>query len=183
MPLSTPDLRVYCALLRGRVFRRDHANEATVKKISLLLSLIGLSLASVAIADTTKAISPYPVGQRSVFSERATIDRIKPVGEVCVEGKPCDVSAAAAAPAAGGPARTGEQVVTQVCAGCHGAGVMGAPKIGNKGDWGPRISQGADTLHKHALAGIRSMPPRGTCAACSDTEVMAAVDFMVSKAK
>jgi cytochrome c5 len=185
MPLSTPLLRVYCAVLRGRVFRRDHANEATVKKISLLLSLLGLSLASVAMADTTKNISPYPVGERSVFSERATIDRIKPVGDVCVEGKPCDVSAAAAAPAAagGGAPRTGDQVFGAVCTNCHTAGVMGAPKFGNKGDWGPRISKGKPTLYTHALNGFNMMPAHGTCMTCSDAEIKAAVDYMVSKAQ
>lgn len=160
--------------------------EAIVKKISLLLSVFGLCLAGSALAATTQEISKLPVGERSVFSAHNTIERIKPVGDVCVEGKTCDVAAAAAAPAAGGGAgtgRTGEQLFSQVCTGCHSAGVMGAPKFGNKSDWGPRIAKGVDTLHKHALSGFNSMPPKGTCAACSDAEVMSAVDYMVSKAK
>lgn len=163
-------------------------NEATVKKISLLLAVIGLGMTSSVMAETTKSISPYPVGQRSVLSQRAVADRVKPVGEVCVEGKACNVAAAAAAPAAaaggGGPAKSGEQVFSTVCTGCHSAGVMGAPKFGDKADWAPRIAKGADTLHQHALQGYNGkMPARGTCMSCSDAEVIAAVDYMISKAK
>ena len=158
-----------------------------MKKISFLLSVCGLCLATSTFAETTKDISPYPVGDRSELSERAIADRIKPVGDVCVEGEKCDIAAAAAAPAAaggGGPAKTGEQVFSTVCTGCHSAGVMGAPKFGDKGDWGPRIAKGIDTLHQHALQGFNGkMPPRGTCMSCTDAEVMAAVDYMVSKAK
>lgn len=159
-----------------------------MKKISLLLAVLGLSIAGSALAaKSTKDISSYPMGERGVFTERATIDRITPVGSVCVEGKECEgASAAAAAPAAatGGAPRTGEEIVTSTCQGCHGAGVMGAPKIGNKGDWGPRIAKGKPMLYDHALKGFNNkMPPKGMCMTCSDAEIKAAVDFMVSKAK
>ena len=60
---------------------------------------------------------------------------------------------------------------------------MGAPVIGNKGQWGPRIAQGAATLHKHGIEGIRSMPPKGGCGTCSDDEIIAAVDVMIAKSK
>lgn len=156
-----------------------------MKKISFLLSVFGLCLATSAFADTTKNISPYPVGERSELSARAVSERVKPVGEVCVEGKACDVAAAAAAPAAGGgPAKSGADVFGSVCTGCHSAGVMGAPKFGDKADWAPRIAKGADTLHQHAIQGFNGkMPPKGTCMACSDAEIIAAVDYMISKAK
>lgn len=77
--------------------------------------------------------------------------------------------------------RTGEQIVTNVCAGCHAAGALNSPKIGDAGAWGPRIAQGFDTLVKNATNGIRSMPPRGGGADLTDKEVARAVAFMANK--
>ena len=155
-----------------------------MKKISLILALFGLSLAGAAVAaPSTKDVSPHALGDRSVYSQRATIERIKPIGSVCVEGQPCEGVAApfAAAPAAGGAARAGDVVYNASCAACHGTGAAGAPKVGDKGAWGPRIAQGKPTLYQHAIAGIRGMPPKGMCMTCSDDEIKAAVDYMTSK--
>ena len=107
--------------------------------------------------------------------------RTKPVGTVCMEGdSSCGGTVAAAG---GGKPKTGEEVFTSTCTMCHGAGIGGAPKFGDKAAWKTRIAQGLPTLHEHALAGIRGMPPRGTCTACSDDEVKAAVDYMVAHSK
>lgn len=76
----------------------------------------------------------------------------------------------------------GEQVYTSTCLACHGAGVLGAPKFGDKAVWGPRIAQGIDTLHTNSINGIRMMPPKGGNATLKDEDVKAAVDYMVSKA-
>lgn len=158
-----------------------------MKKISLLLAVLGLSVAGSAMAaKTTKDVSPHALGERSVYSERATVERIKAVGRVCVEGKECEgapVAAVAAAPVAGGAGRSGDAVYNASCAGCHGTGAAGAPKVGDKGAWGPRISQGKPTLYQHALNGIRAMPPKGMCMTCSEDEIKAAVDYMVGKAQ
>lgn len=102
---------------------------------------------------------------------------------------PAPVAAAPApAPAPAAPANAaGESVYKKVCALCHAAGVAGAPMPGNKDDWGPRIAQGIDTLHKHALEGFTGekgmMPARGGAATLKDEEVMAAVDYMVGKSQ
>lgn len=77
----------------------------------------------------------------------------------------------------------GEQVYTTTCVACHGAGLLGAPKFGDKAAWGPRIAQGIDTVHTNAIKGIRMMPPKGGNAALKDEDVKAAVDYMVSKAR
>jgi cytochrome c5 len=61
--------------------------------------------------------------------------------------------------------------------------VAGAPKVGDKAAWAPRIKQGIDTLHQSALKGKNAMPPKGGNASLSDADVMAAVDYMVSQAK
>jgi len=81
----------------------------------------------------------------------------------------------------------GSSIYNKVCALCHAAGVGGAPKPGDKADWGPRIAQGKDVLYKHAIEGFTGqkgmMPPRGANPALKDEEVKAAVDFMVSKSE
>ncbi len=63
----------------------------------------------------------------------------------------------------------------------------GAPKLGDKANWGPRIAQGMDKLYTNSIKGFQGkvglMPPKGGNAALSDADVKAAVDFMVSKAK
>ncbi|MBS0294018.1 MAG: cytochrome c5 family protein [Proteobacteria bacterium] len=97
-------------------------------------------------------------------------------------------AAQAPAPAPAAPAAentVGKSVYGKTCAMCHAAGVAGAPKPGDKADWGPRIAQGKDTLYKHAIEGFTGakgqMPARGGNTALSDDEVKAAVDFMADQ--
>lgn len=81
----------------------------------------------------------------------------------------------------------GKKVYGNVCSMCHASGAAGAPKFGDKADWGPRIAQGTDVLYKHALEGFTGtkgqMPARGGSATLKDDEVKAAVDYMVHKAQ
>jgi len=81
----------------------------------------------------------------------------------------------------------GKSVYGKTCSMCHAAGVAGAPKPGDKADWGPRIAQGDEVLHKHAIEGFTGekgmMPARGGGASLSDDEVKAAVDFMVAQSR
>lgn len=118
------------------------------------------------------------------YSESKAVDtvkeRIAPVGKVCMSGEPC--AAAPAAPASAGP-KSGKDLYGSVCATCHGTGVLGAPKFGSAGDWGPRVAKGLDTLYTHAIGGFNSMPPKGTCAACTDDEIKGAVKYMVDGSK
>ena len=65
---------------------------------------------------------------------------------------------------------------------CHGAGVAGAPKFGDKAAWAPRVKQGIDTLVQNAIKGKGAMPPKGGSSA-SDADVRAAVQYMVNAAK
>lgn len=93
--------------------------------------------------------------------------------------------AAPAAPAEPAPADNvvGKTTYGNVCSMCHAANVAGAPKPGDKADWGPRIAQGVDVLYKHALEGFTGakgqMPAKGGSTTLSDTDVKAAVDYMV----
>jgi len=97
-----------------------------------------------------------------------------PVAEVAA---PMQVAAAESA-AAAGPV-DGKKAYDGLCAACHGMGIAGAPKVGDKSAWTARIAQGPATLRKHAIEGIRTMPAKGGNPALSDAEVSAAVDHMV----
>ena len=97
------------------------------------------------------------------------------------------VTAPAPAAAAKGPAPSaevlaqGEKVYNTACVACHGAGVLNAPKIGDKALWEPRIAKGMQTLYTNSINGINMMPARGGNAALKDDEMKAAVDYMVHK--
>jgi cytochrome c5 len=90
------------------------------------------------------------------------------------------------AQAPGGGSETGKNLYNQTCAACHGAGIAGAPKFGDKAAWAPRIAQGNATLYDHALKGFQGkagmMPPKGGSTA-PDGDVKAAVDYMAAAAK
>ncbi len=86
-------------------------------------------------------------------------------------------------PVAANAERTGEEVYKTKCAVCHVAGVAGAPKFGDAAAWAPRAEKGADALLATAKSGINAMPPKGTCMDCSDAELAAAIDYMLSNSK
>ncbi|HEY2607003.1 c-type cytochrome [Paraburkholderia sp. RL18-103-BIB-C] len=93
----------------------------------------------------------------------------------------------AAAPAAGGTqsadaSQAGKALYQQVCQACHAAGVLNAPKFGDKEAWAPRLKEPMDTVYNYALHGKGAMPPKGGSTA-SDADVKAAVDYMVSAVK
>lgn len=75
---------------------------------------------------------------------------------------------------------TGEQVYTEICSSCHGAGALGSPKFKDAAAWGKRIGQGYDTLLLHALTGIRKMPARGGEPDLTDLEVARAMVYMAN---
>ena len=106
--------------------------------------------------------------------------RLKPAGNVCVEGEECETATAAVAAAEPAGPRSGDAVYNLACVACHGAGVLGAPKYGSADDWAPRIAKGVDVLHEHAVKGFNAMPAKGGNTSLSDEEVYAAVDYMVA---
>jgi cytochrome c5 len=83
----------------------------------------------------------------------------------------------AAAPAKGAGVN-GEKIYSANCASCHAAGVLGAPKVGDKAAWGPRVKQGKEVLYTHGLNGFKMMPAKGGNPGLKDDEVKAAIDFM-----
>ncbi|MDI3324584.1 c-type cytochrome [Pontibacterium granulatum] len=138
-----------------------------MKKIASMLCALGLGFV---LATSVQAAT----------EEEKIIERIKAVGSVCVEGD--DTCGGAPAVAASGGARSGADVYNTKCAACHGTGVAGAPKFGTS-EWADRAAKGMETLLANAISGINAMPPRGTCADCSDDEIQGAIQHMVDSAK
>jgi cytochrome c5 len=154
--------------------------------LGILLGVtIGLIILARIIAGQTSGAhkASDPVYQQEVLS------RIGPVARVAVAGQDNSALAAPASdqPAAAAADLPGDAVFNQACVACHGAGIAGAPKFGDKAAWAPRIAQGLDTLHTHALQGFQGkagyMPPKGGRTDLSDQSVLNAVDYMVNGSK
>jgi cytochrome c5 len=121
--------------------------------------------------------------------------RIQPFAQVAVAGQDNTAMAIKAdagntAQAGAGTAelpKTGEALFQQTCSACHGAGIAGAPKAGDKAAWGPRIAKGSPALYDHAIHGFQGtagvMPAKGGRTDAPDDLVKQAVDYMVGLAK
>jgi cytochrome c5 len=120
--------------------------------------------------------------------------RVKPFARIAIAGKdnkdlvippPAGTSQGAGTVAA--LPKTGEELFQQTCSACHAQGIVGAPKVGDKAAWGPRIAKGKPTLYEHALKGFQGstgvMPAKGGRTDAPDALVEQAVDYMVSQAK
>lgn len=111
--------------------------------------------------------SGMPVDRASpTMSDQAVVSRIQPVGYAKLDES--------------GPpgSRNGKAVYENVCLSCHGAGLAGAPKVGDAAAWAPRIGKGFATLVEHAVKGFNAMPAKGGAADLTDDEVARAVAFM-----
>jgi cytochrome c5 len=169
---------------------------------------IGIALGAVAVVIAIILLAQFAVGMYGnrplkddpSMSPDAVGKRIAPVARVEVDPSAPAATSAAAAPAAAAtpvaavtippaPAKAaaaggaGKSTYDTVCAVCHGAGVAGAPKFGDKAAWAPRIKTGKDALHASALKGKGAMPPKGGNASLSDDAVKAAVDYMLAAVK
>jgi cytochrome c5 len=146
--------------------------------------LVGIAIALIVVARIIAANTSVARRQDDPVYAKQVEARIMPVAQDAVAGQD---NAALAAPAAQPTAATdlpGESVFNQACVACHGAGVAGAPKFGDKAAWAPRIAQGKDTLYQHALHGFQGksgfMPPKGGRADFTDQSVKNGVDYMVA---
>jgi cytochrome c5 len=150
-----------------------------LKKILFPLLLVSL-MAACSKKEEAPAPAPAPAAAPSPAPAPADTSSAAPAAA-------SSGAATATAAAGGGDAAQGEKVFKGTCAMCHQTGAGGAPVVGNKGDWAPRIAQGKDTLYTHAINGFTgqkgTMPPKGANASLADADVKAAVDYMVSRAQ
>jgi len=75
----------------------------------------------------------------------------------------------------------GERLFNITCSGCHRSGILGAPKLGDKADWGARFKQGLKTLVSHAVNGFRGMPPKGGKPALTESEIQNTIAYMLTE--
>jgi cytochrome c5 len=138
--------------------------------------------AGAAAATTGAASASAPAAAVSTAAPAAPSAGPSKAGATAVAAAPASTAAAPAA-APGGAKADGKATYDKVCAVCHAAGIAGAPKIGDKTAWAPRIATGIATLHTSALRGKNAMPPKGGNLALPDADVEAAVDYMVAASK
>ncbi len=77
----------------------------------------------------------------------------------------------------------GQSVYRKSCGFCHDSGVAGAPRLGDRAAWEPRLARGVGQLTRSVVEGKGAMPPKGGNAGLGESEIRAAVDFMIDRAR
>lgn len=159
---------------------------------SLVIGVLALVILAIFVLSMKMTNLTQDIYTSDTKEYRAMVaDRLRPFGQVYLPGEehqanePVVQEAAAAEPVES--SLSGPQVFNEACIACHGSGIGGAPMLTDSQNWAPRIAQGADVLHQHALEGYTGqagyMPPKGARLDLSDDEIKAAVDYMMSKAQ
>jgi cytochrome c5 len=150
-----------------------HSSPIKSPKQLIIVVVLAFVVPIVVIVLLTQLVTGGWQGARE--DDKQILSRIQAVGNVVI-----------LEPSAPKGNLTGDAVYGQVCKTCHDAGLAGAPKIGDKGVWGPRIAQSQSTITQHAIAGFQGktgvMPPKGGNADLTDTEVGRAVVYMANQA-
>lgn len=152
-----------------------------------LLAIFAIAIFVLAMKMSDRTADVYSTSGKEYRASVA--DRLRPFGQVYLPGEELSAGepqvppAEAAEPVA--TSLTGPQVFNQACNVCHGNGIGGAPMLTDAAAWEPRVAQGGDALKDHALNGYTGstgfMPPKGGNVSLSDSEVNAAVDFMLEQ--
>jgi cytochrome c5 len=122
-------------------------------------------------------ISKLGIGEHHEESKDMLSERLKPVGQVKVEG--AAVAQAPVVEKAPAP-KSAKEIYDTVCMACHTTGILEAPKYGDKAAWADRIAKGEATLIQNAINGLNNMPPRGGNNTLSDEEVKQSVQYMLA---
>jgi len=164
-----------------------------INNFSLVVGI--LAAIAIVLLALARSVAAHTQGVE-IFDDPAYVATVTnstaPFAQEAVSGQ--DNSALAIkAPAGAGPSialavpKTGKDLFESVCTSCHGAGIAGAPKAGDKSAWGPRIAEGKPTLYQHAVNGFTGkagiMPPKGGRTDLPDDLIKQGVDYMVSLAQ
>lgn len=170
------------------------SDQSVLRQFSIMIG--GLAVLTVVLIFTALAIYRHEPLETNPNQAAKVTARIAPAGAVyagntgraAMQAAADAAAKAAASQVAYGGTTDGKAIFDNLCTSCHTAGVAGAPKVGNKAMWSPRIAQGIDTLVKHAIEGYHGpdgnfMPPKGGNPALTDEQVKNAVHWIVDQAK
>ncbi|HUS24631.1 MAG TPA: c-type cytochrome [Candidatus Binatia bacterium] len=155
----------------------DKHDKVFIAQFGLVIGALGaFTVAIIVIANLLDTSDLGDEGARARL-----VERIQPPAQVITDPQAL-LKLTAASTAARAP-MSGDEVVSKVCGACHGAGVLGAPKIGDAGAWKARsgAAGGVGGLVKSAIHGKGQMPPRGGDASLSDAEIKDAIEAMLKK--
>lgn len=145
--------------------------------------LVAFAVAMYWLAGSIASATPGAYEKGSATEEQLIDQRLAPIGDVQISGNASTQMAAAPAGNAAGAPKTGKEIWEGTCSACHQTGLLGAPKIGDKAAWVPRVAKGMDVLKQHALHGFNQMPAHGGNSALTDAEVVSALEYMVGQSK
>ncbi len=170
------------------------ADQSVVRQFSIMIG--ALAVLTVVLIFTALAIHKSEPKETNPNQSAATAARIAPAGDVyagntgraAMQAAADAAAKAAASQVAYGGTTDGKEIFDQLCTSCHTSGVAGAPKVGDKAVWGPRLAEGIDVLVKHAIEGYHGpdgnfMPPKGGNPALTDEQVTNAVHWLADQAK
>ena len=149
----------------------EHSSFIKTPKQLITIVLLAFVVPIFGIVMLVQLVVNRPHADPAALAPEAVTARIQPVGKVEF----------AAAGAAAGAARSGEDIVKEVCAACHVPGVANAPKLGDKAAWAPRLKQGLNGLLQSVVKGKGAMPARAG-SSLSDEDLARAVVFMANGA-
>ena len=147
----------------------EHSSFIKTPQQLIKVVLIAFLVPIFGIVMVVQLVLERPHADPAALSAEAISARLQPIGKV-------EFGAAGAA-----AAKSGEDIVKEVCAACHQAGVANAPKLGDKAGWAPRLKLGLNGMLQSVVKGKGAMPARaGT--SLSDQELGSAVVFMANQA-
>ena len=114
----------------------------------------------------------------TALAANSIADRIAPIGQIRLAKDAVTAEIPKATPSA---PRTGKEIYNTYCISCHASGIAGAPMLGDKAAWAPRLTQARSIINDHVINGFNAMPARGTCMNCTNEELIKTIDYMISQ--
>jgi len=165
-----------------------HTRKSGVQMLIPALSLVVLLGAGCSDKETTPpqevapVQAPAPQAVQPVTPPPVEATTPPPVEAPTPAAMPEEPQTSAEPPAATETAAAdGQKVYQASCQACHALGIAGAPKLGDKEAWAPRIAKGKDALLTSVNNGLNAMPPKGACMSCSEEDLSSAIDYMVGQ--